>query len=1213
MGLVSTWLNGIGLSHAVPSFQAAGIVTPSALAKLELVHYEALGVKEPNDRKKLFYLVQRIKMAVDEDDDDDSIIEQVDRLEDTHPVRNRSNKSSPASVERYDYQENAQSPQRSQNDSGSNLLDEDDSTELDSHQYDAEADRRKSSRRISGSSRRKKESTPNDSGLSAASSRSTRSSKRQDSSKENKRALERKSLSSLSLRSEAEKKVSKLKKLVNSKPRTYHTSIKNGAVEDKTNGDNEFDEDAVTSSRSSLKESRAKKAVNGSSRRSLVRTGSGKVSSDRSSDRRLSEQLSKSKIFADHDSVEISFDDINDVDNSGLDIAKSESFSSTNKNKRQSLPAAGRAVSSNGEKVRRSSISSASSVDTMSESENGSDFGASQTSVFFKKLEKKREPKSRNGRKTEVKSQSNKGRYESKLQNPVISGRAGSKGLSTIPSEEAAIMSPLVKITSSQLEESALARHVTRDKKNRLRASTGSQSLLMSKSFDSAGISGSDSDSRPSSRRSIQPPRASGRRDQASVQSSISSVASSRSGVSSLTKEKMDRSKSPQYVRPSPKSGIAQPTARRNNREKSRSRSPVHQSPSRDRLIRGNTKSFDDRTDTGASADQIMTNKVFVHGMPDDTSWSAQVSRLREASEVEHSEQLYNEGHVVDEEEMPIRVIVRKRPMSKREASASDSVDVIQPLTYNNYGRVLVYQPKTRVDLTKEIETLPFAFDNVFDEVSSNLDIYDSTVRNLIPGVFDGKWASVFAYGQTGSGKTFTMMGSGLTGKKAGNQRNNDSENFGLYYLAAQDLFKQANQRRNQHISVGASLFEIYGGKLFDLLNNRHPIKCLEDQKGKVCFPGLSEHPVSDADELMTVIEQGASKRSTGTTSANADSSRSHAVLQLSLRKQVGRQSNVEHARLSFIDLAGSERGADTDKACRTTRLEGAEINTSLLALKEVIRALATGGKMAHIPFRGSKLTQVLKQGFVGKNSRTVMVSCVAPNLSNCDHTLNTLRYADRVKERNAETGQLVGAATASSIKTSKSATTPTGNSSRPARSTFSETENMDDEEDDEPNEEMDANNSYSMEELVSEDEDDDSVVLNNILSQTSPQASPTRAGQKVKNQNKTESISSKKQAAQALIETHRTVMTGMLGIVKHEMTLVNTTDADRDKIEDYLVDLETVHDEQLSMLSNLRESLLEYYGSRDSARPRHSDIPHNRSADTSGVLSDGSFEDLRD
>lgn len=110
---------------------------------------------------------------------------------------------------------------------------------------------------------------------------------------------------------------------------------------------------------------------------------------------------------------------------------------------------------------------------------------------------------------------------------------------------------------------------------------------------------------------------------------------------------------------------------------------------------------------------------------------------------------------------------------------------------------------------------------------------------------------------------------------------------------------------------------------------------------------------------------------------------------------------------MTFIDLAGSERGADTAKACRTTRLEGAEINTSLLALKEVIRALATGDSMAHIPFRGSKLTQVLKESFVGKYSRSVMVACVAPNMNNCEHTLNTLRYADRVKERDPETGGL--------------------------------------------------------------------------------------------------------------------------------------------------------------------------------------------------------------
>ena len=92
---------------------------------------------------------------------------------------------------------------------------------------------------------------------------------------------------------------------------------------------------------------------------------------------------------------------------------------------------------------------------------------------------------------------------------------------------------------------------------------------------------------------------------------------------------------------------------------------------------------------------------------------------------------------------------------------------------------------------------------------------------------------------------------------------------------------------------------------------------------------------------------------------------------------------------------------------CTQTRLEGAEINTSLLALKEVIRSLER--KHGHTPFRGSKLTQVLKDSFVGDKSRTCMIACVSPSHSNCEHTLNTLRYADRVKEHQSSTANANG------------------------------------------------------------------------------------------------------------------------------------------------------------------------------------------------------------
>ena len=91
--------------------------------------------------------------------------------------------------------------------------------------------------------------------------------------------------------------------------------------------------------------------------------------------------------------------------------------------------------------------------------------------------------------------------------------------------------------------------------------------------------------------------------------------------------------------------------------------------------------------------------------------------------------------------------------MSKKEAAKTDDVDVIYPLQYDDFGRIIVYQAKTRVDLTREVESLPFAFDNIFGEDSNNTQIYNETVRNLIPGVFNGHWTSVFAYDQTGAAK----------------------------------------------------------------------------------------------------------------------------------------------------------------------------------------------------------------------------------------------------------------------------------------------------------------------------------------------------------------------------------------------------------------------------------------------------------------------------
>jgi hypothetical protein len=137
------------------------------------------------------------------------------------------------------------------------------------------------------------------------------------------------------------------------------------------------------------------------------------------------------------------------------------------------------------------------------------------------------------------------------------------------------------------------------------------------------------------------------------------------------------------------------------------------------------------------------------------------------------------------------------------------------------------------------------------------------------------------------------------------------------------------------------------------------------------------------------------SLRTTQKTEANDTSSRSHAICQVFLRDSSGKLKG----KLGLVDLAGSERGSDTKQHNAQRRAESADINTSLLALKECIRAL--GQKSTHVPYRGSKLTLILKDCF-SPDSKTTMVATVSPGASAADHSLNTLRYADRIKEHRA-------------------------------------------------------------------------------------------------------------------------------------------------------------------------------------------------------------------
>lgn len=282
-----------------------------------------------------------------------------------------------------------------------------------------------------------------------------------------------------------------------------------------------------------------------------------------------------------------------------------------------------------------------------------------------------------------------------------------------------------------------------------------------------------------------------------------------------------------------------------------------------------------------------------------------------------------------------------------------------------------------------------FGFDRVFDENTTQADVYEATTRNLLDSVLDGYNATVFAYGATGCGKTHTVTGT--------------VQAPGVIFLTMQELFERIGEINDEkHTEVSLSYLEIYNETIRDLLvpgGSKQSLMLREDANQAVSVAGLTSHHPQNVQEVMDMIVRGNEYRTMSPTEANATSSRSHAVLQINVsQKDRNADINEPHtmATLSIIDLAGSERASATKN--RGERLqEGANINKSLLALGSCINALCDPRKKNHVPYRNSKLTRLLKFS-LGGNCKTVMIVCVSPSSQHFDETQNTLRYANRAK-----------------------------------------------------------------------------------------------------------------------------------------------------------------------------------------------------------------------
>ena len=295
----------------------------------------------------------------------------------------------------------------------------------------------------------------------------------------------------------------------------------------------------------------------------------------------------------------------------------------------------------------------------------------------------------------------------------------------------------------------------------------------------------------------------------------------------------------------------------------------------------------------------------------------------------------------------------------------------------------------TKPDVLHRSREQRYFFDRIFNHKVATADVYSNTCSHLIGSVVRGYNACVFAYGTTGSGKTYTMTGT--------------SQTPGIMYLILEDMFNQILGDSTKTYDIRVSYVEIYNEIIRDLLvpNSKDTYLDLRDDPIKgVCLSGVTEFSVDEPKEVMDLLVSGNKRRTTESTKANLTSSRSHAICQIQLAvkdKTKNIHQEVLCGKLSLVDLAGSERGTVTEN--RGIRLmEGAKINTSLLALANCINALGDKNKKgSFVPFRDSKLTRMLKDS-LGGNCKTVMIATVSPASFQQEETINTLKYANRAK-----------------------------------------------------------------------------------------------------------------------------------------------------------------------------------------------------------------------
>ncbi|KAJ8772043.1 hypothetical protein K2173_027220 [Erythroxylum novogranatense] len=340
---------------------------------------------------------------------------------------------------------------------------------------------------------------------------------------------------------------------------------------------------------------------------------------------------------------------------------------------------------------------------------------------------------------------------------------------------------------------------------------------------------------------------------------------------------------------------------------------------------------------------------------------------------LEENRKLYNQ---VQDLRGNIRVYCRVRPFLPGQPNGSSTVDnidegnitMITPSKYGKEGRKF------------------FSFNKVFAPLATQEAVFSDTLP-LIRSVLDGYNVCIFAYGQTGSGKTYTMTG----------PKELTEDGLGVNYRALTDLFLLSNQRKDViSYEISVQMLEIYNEQVRDLLatdglNRRLEIR--NSSQNGINVPDACIIPVSSTSDVINLMDLGQKNRAVSSTAMNDRSSRSHSCLTVHVQGRDLTSGSIIRGSMHLVDLAGSER-VDKSEVTGDRLKEAQHINKSLSALGDVISALAQKG--SHVPYRNSKLTQLL-QDSLGGQAKTLMFVHISPETEAIGETLSTLKFAERV------------------------------------------------------------------------------------------------------------------------------------------------------------------------------------------------------------------------